>query len=501
MAGKILGIDIQTDSIAAVQVEGGLRGYHITGCANVMMGDVDGLDEALKALSEQVDFKADTYISAIPAEQISYRNLQMPFQSTKKIRQTIAYEIETMIPFPVEDLVVDFTLIDQSSKSDILTASVRREHISKYLALLQNYGVDPDILDISGVPIVLWLFRQAEVPDDGILFQIGQKRTTMVLYIKRHISLIRSFAFCDGLIPEAISNFPTYSNAQNQAAEPIVSCFESLCTNVQNTLHAFEYQNDIEAKPEKIFVTGTGNLYPHTVGLLERFFDIPVEEINVAGGDPSIHMDENIARSWNSATMDSALALTLRGNKQGLGFNFRKDEFEIKRKDAKLKRDIRRAAVFLIVILSLLITYFGMDYYFLKERYRMLDKQITETFRQTLPDARRIVDPVQQMRIEITQIKKSAFFLPGIGGDHKVVDLLRDISLKVPESLDVRVMSMVVDPEAINIKGETDTFNTVDIIKKGLEPSEYFSAVTISSANLDRSRKRVQFEIKLKRTK
>jgi len=79
--------------------------------------------------------------------------------------------------------------------------------------------------------------------------------------------------------------------------------------------------------------------------------------------------------------------------------------------------------------------------------------------------------------------------------------LLRDISLKVPESLDVKVMSMVVDPEAVKIKGETDTFNAVDIIKKELEPSEYFSTVTISSANLNRSRKRVQFEIKLKRSK
>ena len=501
MAGKILGIDIQSDSIAAVQVEGGLRGYRVTGCARVMMGDVDGLDEAFKALSEQVDFKADTYISTIPGEQVSYRNLQMPFRSTKKIRQTIAYQIETMIPFPVEDLVVDFTSINPSGRSDILAASVRREYISKYLALLQNYEVDPEILDISGVPIVLWLFRQGEIPDDGILFQIGQKRTTMILYIKRHISLMRSFAFCDGLIPEAISNSPTYSNAQSQAAEPDVSCFESLYTNVQNTLHAFEFQNDIEAKPEKIFITGTGNLYPHTAGLLERFFDIPVEEINVAGGDPSIHLDTNIAQSWNSATMDSALALALRGNKQGLGFNFRKNEFEIKRKDTKLKREIRRASVFLIVILSLLTTYIGVDFYFLKERYTMLDKQITEIFSQTLPDVKRIVDPVQQMRIKITQIKRSAFSLPGVAGVHKVIDLLRDISLKVPGSLDVTVMSMVVDPEVVKIKGETNTFNTVDIIKKRLEPSEYFSSVTISSANLDRSSKRVQFEIKLKRAK
>ena len=43
MAGKILGIDIHSDSITAVQVEGGLRGYHITGCARVMMGDENRL--------------------------------------------------------------------------------------------------------------------------------------------------------------------------------------------------------------------------------------------------------------------------------------------------------------------------------------------------------------------------------------------------------------------------------------------------------------------------
>jgi hypothetical protein len=67
--------------------------------------------------------------------------------------------------------------------------------------------------------------------------------------------------------------------------------------------------------------------------------------------------------------------------------------------------------------------------------------------------------------------------------------------------MDVRVIRLVVDPEGVQIKGETDTFNTVDIIKKGLEPSEYFSAVTITSANLDRSGKRVKFEIKLQRAK
>ena len=79
------------------------------------------------------------------------------------------------------------------------------------------------------------------------------------------------------------------------------------------------------------------------------------------------------------------------------------------------------------------------------------------------------------------------------------MDLLRDISERIPASLDVHMSRMVIDPETVRISGSTDTFNSVDTIKGGLEPSAYFSAVTISSANLDRAGKKVQFEMKLQR--
>ena len=80
-----------------------------------------------------------------------------------------------------------------------------------------------------------------------------------------------------------------------------------------------------------------------------------------------------------------------------------------------------------------------------------------------------------------------------------VLELLKDISQRVPKSLNVHVTRMVIDPEAVRINGKTDTFNSVDNIKNELGASAYFSAVTISSANLDRAGRQVQFEIKLQR--
>jgi general secretion pathway protein L len=500
MPGKILGIDIDSDSITAVQVEGGLRGYSITGCGRVMIEQDGDLDKGLSALSERVDLSADTSMGSIPVEQISYRNLQMPFRDIKRIRQAITFEVETLVPFSIEDLIVDFTIIDQLDQSEVLAASVKRGHISHILSQLQGHGVDPELLDIRGVPIVLWLLKQDGIPDNGLLLEIGLKKGTMILFLNRRISLIRNFSFGNNAMAHALSKMEAKKRGSAQKPEKIASHFQPFCRNVQNTLHAFGFQVHKEVMPEKVFLTGEGSLYPDAEGALEGFLDMPVERVDVAR-DAKVQMNEATARVWSSATMDSALALAIRDSKQGLGFNFRKDEFRIERRYFRLKRVFRNAAIFLIIIMSLLIADLGTEYYFLKKRYTMLDRQVTEVFRKTLPEVKRIVDPVQQMKVKISELKTSDLSLLGIGRREKVLDLLRDFSLRVPESLDVRIQSMVVDPENVQIKGETDTFNTVDIIKKGLEPSRYFSTVTISSANLDRSGKRVQFEMKLKRAR
>ena len=499
MPETILGLDINSDSVAGVQVKSGLKGQHVTSCARVMIEEEGGLEGALKALVEQMGAEADISISSIPGEHISYRNLRMPFRDKKKIRQTLAYELETMVPFPLDDLLVDFTMVDQSDQSEVLAASVKQTYISEYLAQLQANGIDPAVLDVSGVPTVCWLLRQAGTPDDGLLLEIGLKRNTMILYLNRRIALVRTFPFNGGAIAQVALNGTGNTQADPQATEQVESCLRSFCTEVQHTLHAFGSQTSKTVRPQGVFITGSGAPYPDTENFINRFLDLPVERIDLTT-DPKIHIDENIAQAWNPALMDNALALAVRETRQDLGFNFRRDRFEVKKQYFGYKNEIRKVAAFLVVVLCLLGLDLGVEYYFLKKRYKILDQQITEIFRQALPDVKRIVDPIHQLKVRINELNKSALSFPGIGSKRKVLDLLRDISLRVPESANVHMTRIVVDPDGVLIRGETDTFNTVDTIKKGLEPSPYFNAVTISSANLDRSGNRVRFEMKLELT-
>ena len=496
MPEKILGLDISDDAITAVQVEGGLKGYHILACAHIRIEGDDSLDDALRELFEQQDLRSDVCLASIPGEHVSYRNLRMPFKDAKKIRQTLPFEVETMVPFPIDDLVIDFTINDRSDQSEILAVSARKELISGYLAHLQSHSVDPDVLDIRCVPTVSLLLKQEGTPDNGLFLEMGERRSTMVLFLKRRMALIRSFSFN----APAFGSTANGDHAETPTREQAESWFESFCTMVENTIHSIGCQSNREVRPEAVFFTGVGARYPETADLLTRFLGVPAQEIDLSK-DRKINMGESVARVWNPVLMDNALALSLRNGKQGQGFNFRKDEFEIKKRGFWLQKEFRRAMIFLGVILCLLFVDMGVDFYFLKERYRMLDQRVTEVFSRTFPDVKRIVDPLQQMKVKVNEVKTSAISIPGTNSTNKVLDLLKDISERIPKSLDVHVTRMVIDQETVRVSGKTDTFNTVDSVKSGLEPSKYFSGVTISSANLDRTGKRVQFEIKLQRKK
>jgi Tfp pilus assembly protein PilN len=78
-----------------------------------------------------------------------------------------------------------------------------------------------------------------------------------------------------------------------------------------------------------------------------------------------------------------------------------------------------------------------------------------------------------------------------------ILDILAEISVNIPQSLDVRLARFVVDDSGLRLKGTTDTFNTVDAIKKGLEQSPAFNSVEISAANLDPKSSKIRFELKL----
>jgi len=498
MPEKILGLDIKRDSLTAVLVKSELRGYRIMTCKQAPVLENEGLDNALKRLISAADLKWDQCLVSIPGEDVSYRNLRMPFKDIGKIRQAINFELETLLPFPIEDLLVDFTVESRPGQSQVLAASIKKALVSDYLSLLKALGLSPGVLDIRCVPIVSWILGQEGSPEHGLFLEIGETKSTMILFIRRRIALIRVLTFDRTGMDSALSVGSEVNRVDPLIMDQVESSIALFCNRVLDTLHAYKWQNNEQALPEKVFFTGTGSLFPFTGKLLNRFLGMPAEQIDLTS-DKRFRMDEKTSRNWNPALMNGALSLAIREEKQGSGFNFRRDNFKASGHSFFHKKEVRRTAIAIVIALLMLALDAGADYFLVKKRQNILDKKITELYADTFPGTAKTLHPVHQMKSKIEQAEKLVRFPPGIGKKERVLDLLADISGRIPGSFDVLVTHTLINPESVLISGRTDNFNTVDAIKSALKGSLLFNSVNISSANLDRTGKGVRFEMRLRR--
>jgi len=504
MPDKVLGLDIGDSSVKAVQVMGGLKGSQVTACARIEIDPAKGVEDALKLLFEEIPVDNGVCIASFQADRASYRNLVMPFRDKKKIGRTIAYELEPMLPFPVEGMTTDYIFTERSDETRILSASIQQEALEQYLASLATHQVNPEIVDLGVVPTAVQLAKDHDGPADALFIDMGSRATSIILSAKHTVALVRSLPIGGHAITAAIAESRKISPEEaeqlkcggavdgfTEAVKPVI---QSFCREIRNTLHAFRHQVTGELNPEKAYLTGGGALYPGMAAMVQESLGLPVEMIDFTE-QFDVEMEEGAVEDWNPLLMNSALALALRDTKASDSFNFRTGEFRKQKLYDQYIGDIKRAAIYVAIIVLVLLVGLCADYYVVNKRHNYLQQEITSVFKKTFPDVERIVDPAHQMTVKVREAKESMLLPTDALGQGIVVDVLRDIAVRMPEKADVDVTTLIIDEDRVRLKGLTDNFNTVDVVKNGLEKSDYFKDVSIASAQLDRTGNRVRFEL------
>jgi type II secretory pathway component PulL len=210
-------------------------------------------------------------------------------------------------------------------------------------------------------------------------------------------------------------------------------------------------------------------------------------------------MEEDAAGDWNPLLMNSALALALRDTRAKDSFNLRVGEFTKKRRYDQFRQEAKKIAIYVAIVLLVIVANISADYYVTHKRHSLLQGEISSVFKKTFPDVRRIVDPVQQMKVKIREAKESMLMPTEYLPQKAVVDVLRDVTVHIPKTAKVDVSSLIIDDERVRLKGHTDTFNTVDAIKNALQESGFLKDVAIASAQLDRTGDSVRFELMMGR--
>ena len=258
---------------------------------------------------------------------------------------------------------------------------------------------------------------------------------------------------------------------------------------MEQTLHAYEIQNDDPIN--RIYITGGGAGLNNLESLLEEETGIPVERMEV----PDDLIDRLGCGEETKDIIATSAGLVFRGTgkKHAIGLNFSRGESLEKEQKETIGRSI-----YLVIVLILAMLLGSLDFYIRyhdrENRYKFIKTQIRDAYMQTFPEAKTIVNEYLQLKMAVKEMEKKVQTLGG-GVDSRLssLDILKYITEKIPEG--VNVNDLLIDKGKIRIQGSTESFESVEKVKRGIEEIPFVTNVRVSDAKLAADQKKVRFRI------
>lgn len=478
MSRKILSLEIREESIAAVLLDSSFKGslLEMQGYFPIPAGKEgnEGVKKALQAIVETFKPSGATCVLGIPATIVSVRNLSVPFHDIKKIRQILPFELEPTLPIPVEDLIFDFEAVKHDKQQDLLTFSVEKTEIQRYLDLLEAVHLRPAVIMPGGYAAARFISTMTNDSGDFLFIDTGEGNHTIYAVCSGHVRMVRT-------LPVASDGNPVTRNLE---------------TTLKRTFIALQENLGIGFNPSAVFSAGPQAPLLTTGNGSSTLLDVPVKSIDGLRTFPRLKGSLD-TQDWQSGHLDIALALALMETETVAGVNFSTERSTIQHYWSEYRKNIILTAALIVLAL---VTALGAQILAVnakQQRLAELDRQIESVFRSTFPEVTRVVNPLQQMQIKIKEAGDGSIGFNLTGARVRVIDILNALSQQIPSSADVKVKRMVAGADNVVLSGNTDTFNTVDDIKGRLEEADLFKSVTISSADLEKSGNRVRFKLKL----
>jgi len=458
MAKKYIGIDIGPTHlrVAVAILEKGTP--VLTDAREQRLETQEEQAGTLTAMLGEVAFN-DRVVACLPAVGSFSRVLAFPFAEAKKIEPAVNLEMGSQVPTSGE-LLSDFLSPRPAEQGvEVQAAAVWRDAVTDRLEIFRRAGKPLHVLDLNPFAYAAGL---GECVPEGVLAVVQASEMT--------VSAIK-----DGQVV-------SYRTLPLSPGEDV----ELLAAMIRSEYLAFAKNPDDNGLPFFFIGEGAGDRLFHALqkhGLEPRLAPLAIEGRQV------------------SPSLLPAAALALRGTlpDRAHRFNFLKGDLAPKSEWAGLR--LRLTALAALAGLTVILAVSGayLNYVQKQRRAETLRQQTVAIFRQTFPQVQTIVDVPSQMRGSLDALREKARLL-GLGQSRSALNVLREVSARIPREIDLEVREMSYGDSDLRIDGSTSSFEAINRLAQALEASPLFEQSQIADAKMGPDNGRVGFRLNLKVT-
>jgi general secretion pathway protein L len=492
---NVVGLDVGTHTLKAVELQQGLRSLETVRMHAEPRDPEIPLSGQIGRMLLMHSFQRDHVVTAARGDRVSMRRLSFPFGERRRLTQAVPFELADQVPFDIDEMVLDWQLADHDrNRSEVIAVLAPRTEVSALIATLHEAGCDPREIEVEGL-VLSNLGAAYPLPGTRLLVEIGHEKTTLCALRDGAGVAARSIgvagrAFTEAVAQERSLSLPNAERYKHEHGirEPGVGSPFPRASAVLDRLgnEILRFANSLEPMlPEGIqtltLLGGGAQLEGIDAWLAERT-RVPAERL----GYPPVETGLGFAAGGSPLVFAPALALALRGTARATTrLNLRQDSFARRTDFSRVRREYGSTGILGAVVAVLALLSFSTGAVLESREAGRVEEKMAALYLEAFPGNPAPDDPVAAMREAVREADERAEFLGVYRGNLSALDVLTEISRRVPKDLDVGFEELTIDKQTIRIRVYAKSFEASDRLGAELAKFGPFEKARIGAIETD----------------
>lgn len=162
---NLVGLDIGSSAVKAIEVKSSGKGLRISAIGleplppdSIVDGaiiDSGAVADAVRRLLDRKPFTAKEVAASLSGNSVIVKKITLPVMSEQELADSIYWEAEQYIPFDIQDVNLDYEVIDPGTgpgsqgTMEVLLVAAKKDKIADYTNVIAQAGRTPVVVDVD----------------------------------------------------------------------------------------------------------------------------------------------------------------------------------------------------------------------------------------------------------------------------------------------------------------------------------------------------------------
>ncbi len=162
---SVVGLDIGSSAVKAVELKAVGKGFRVAAFGSEPIPPdtiVDGaiidsaaVAEAIRRVFESKAFKTKEVAASLSGNAVIVKKISLPVMTAAELDESIYWEAEQYIPFDIQDVNLDYQILDAGGGPDskgtmeVLLVAAKKDKIADYTGVIAQAGRTPVVVDVD----------------------------------------------------------------------------------------------------------------------------------------------------------------------------------------------------------------------------------------------------------------------------------------------------------------------------------------------------------------